>query len=338
MRWRFLLLFLLGVVIMLGVFAYSGPEEVIQSILKFNFTYFVVLLCVQVFIMFLWAVKWRVVLRHSKVSFRNVLLVSFSGYFANNLTPVNMAGGEPLMAYLLPKVDRHVSTERSAASVIVNTFLSSFPVFGFIFLAIIVGFSYNIPIQLALILFIGCIAVAVAFFAVMLLFVKQEYSRRLITLVIGILKKVPLRVLRNHALNAEKRIDTVIHNFNDAMRKSMTDKTILVAGIAISTLIWVIYIFQTYVIFQMLGYPVPMQTILIVKVVAIIIGFLSITPGGVGIWEGLSSWLFSLYSIPLPKATAAVFIERLFSFWIGSFIGFLALAYLGASYLLKKYV
>ncbi|MFH1055054.1 MAG: flippase-like domain-containing protein, partial [Candidatus Altiarchaeota archaeon] len=106
MRWRFLLLFLLGVAIMLGVFAYSGPEEVVRSLLNFNFQYFMVLLGLQGFLMFLWAVKWRVVLRHSKVSFRNVLLVSFAGYFANNLTPVNMAGGEPLMAYLLPKVDR----------------------------------------------------------------------------------------------------------------------------------------------------------------------------------------------------------------------------------------
>jgi len=172
----------------------------------------------------------------------------------------------------------------------------------------------------------------------MLLFVKQEYSHRLIMLVIGLLKKVPLKMLRNHALDAEKRVDAIIRNFNDAMRKSMTDKTVVVTGIAISTLIWVIYIFQTYVIFLMLGYPVPLQTILIVKIVAITIGFISITPGGVGVWEGFSAWLFSLYAIPLSTATAAVFIERLFSFWIGSFIGFLALAYLGAGYLLKKYV
>jgi uncharacterized protein (TIRG00374 family) len=81
-----------------------------------------------------------------------------------------------------------------------------------------------------------------------------------------------------------------------------------------------------------------LQTILIVKVGTIIIGFLSITPGAVGIWEGVSTWLFSLYDIPLSTATAAVFIERLFSYWIGNLIGFLALAYLGASYLLEKYV
>ena len=48
--------------------------------------------------------------------------------------------------------------------------------------------------------------------------------------------------------------------------------------------------------------------------------------------------LFNLYDIPLSTATAVVFIERFFSYWIGNIIGFLAMVYLGASYLLEKYV
>lgn len=338
MRWRFLVLFLLGVLIVLGVFVYSGPDEVVRDLLKFNLKYFVLLLFIQLFLMFLWAVKWRVVLKYSKVSFKNVLAVSFAGYFANNLTPINMAGGEPVMAYLLPKVDGNINIERSAASVIVNTFLTVFPVFGLILLAIILGFSYDIPMELALFLFVGGCVVAFVFFSVFLLFVREEYSRRLITLTIGFLKKFPLGFLREHALDAEKRIDGIIGDFNDAMRETMTDKSIIVLGVSLSTLIWLIYLFQTYLIFNLIGFPVPMRTILIVKVVAIIIGFLSITPGAVGIFEGLTAWLFSLYNIPLPTATAAILIERLFSFWIGSFIGFLAMVYLGASYILEKYI
>ncbi|MFH1126018.1 MAG: flippase-like domain-containing protein [Candidatus Altiarchaeota archaeon] len=338
MRLRFILLFLLGVLIILGVFFYSGPEAVVRDLLKFNFKYFVLLFFIQVFLMVFWALKWRVVLKHYNVSFRNVLLVSFAGYFANNLTPVNMAGGEPVMAYLLPKVDKNISTESSAASVIVNTFLTIFPVFGLILLAIILGFSYNLPLKLALVLFVGGSVVAFVFFAVLFLFVKQEYSRRIITFAIRFLKKFPLVFISEHALNAEKRIDAIIDNFNDAMNKTMTDKTIMLSGIAISTIIWLGYILQTYLIFNFIGFPVPLQTILVVKIVAIMIGFLSITPGGVGIWEGVSAWLFSLYNIPLSTATAAVFIERLFTFWIGSFIGFLAVVYLGGSYILEKYI
>jgi len=311
---------------------------VVEGMLKFNFKYLVLLFFIQILVMVLWAVKWRVVLRHSNVSFRSVLLVSFTGYFANNLTPVNMAGGEPVMAYLLPKVDKNINTEQSAASVIVNTFLTVFPVFGLILLAIILGFSYNLPLKLALVLLAGGFVVAIAFFSIVLLFVRPVYSRTLITFSIGLLKKLPVSSLRGHALDAEKRVDGIIDNFNDAMRKTMTDKTILLTGILISTLIWFMYMFQTYLIFRFIGFPVPLQTILVVKVATIIIGFLSITPGAIGIWEGISAWLFKLYEIPLATATAAVFIERLFTFWIGNLIGFLAMTYLGASYLLKKYV
>jgi uncharacterized protein (TIRG00374 family) len=152
------------------------------------------------------------------------------------------------------------------------------------------------------------------------------------------LKKVPVDFLREHAIDAEKRVDRIIENFNDSMHKTMADKSILASGILLSSIIWFLYFFQTYIIFQFIGYPVAFETILIVKIATIVIGFLSITPGAVGIWEGISTWLFSLYSIPASTAAAAVFIERLFTFWIGSFIGFLAMAYLGASYLLEKYV
>jgi len=288
--------------------------------------------------MVLWAVKWRLVLRHTKVSFKSVLTVSFAGYLANNLTPVYMMGGEPLMAYLLPKVDRHINVEKSAASVIVNTFLTVFPVFGLILLAVVLGFRYDIPLQLSAVLFVAGCVVALVFFAVLLLFFKQEYSRKLITFTIGLAKRMPVAFLREHALDAEERVEGVIAGFNKAMRKTMTDKGILVSGISISTLIWAVYVGQTYVIFRMLGVEVPLETILIVKVVSLVTSFISITPGAIGIFEGLTTWLFSLYRIASSTALAAVLIERLFSFWIGNLIGFLAIAYLGAGYLLKKAV
>jgi hypothetical protein len=336
MRRRFLVLLLAGFLVVVGVFWYSGPEAVVRDVLRFDVRFLLVLFFFQVLIMVLWAVKWRVVLRHSDVSFWNVLLVSFAGYFVNNLTQVNMAGGEPVMAYLLPKVDEGVNTERSAASVIVNTFLTVFPVFGFILLAVFLALSYDLPWVFSLVLLAGGFVVALVFCILVLLFVREDYSRRLVLFSIRVLRRSPVGFMREHALDAEHRIDSIIANFNDAVRKTTADRSILLAGVFISTVIWCIYIFQTYVIFNAIGFTVPLHAVVVVKVVTVVAGFLSITPGAVGFFEGVSAWLFSLYGIPLPTATAAVFIERFFTYWVGNLIGFLSLAYLGASYLLDR--
>ncbi|MDD5111509.1 MAG: flippase-like domain-containing protein [Candidatus Altiarchaeota archaeon] len=329
---------LLGVLLVAFVFWYSGPEEVVRAVLRVSPVYFVLLLFLQLFMMLLWALKWWIVVRHLGVSFRSIFLVSSAGYLFNNLTPVNMLGGEPVMAYLLPKVDKNINTERSAASIVVNTFFTLFPVLGLALLAVALGLDDDVSLQMGLPLFAGALVVGGVLVVSVFFLVRLDYSRYLVAWTIGLLKRLPVGFLRAHALDAERRVDSIIENFNDSMRKSMADRGVLLLGVCISTVIWAIYILQTKLIFDFMGFSVPVGTVVRVKIAAIVIGFFSITPGAVGIWEGVNTWLFSLYAIPLSTATAAVFIERFFSFWVGNVIGLLAIVYIGASYLLEKYV
>jgi len=325
---------LIGIVIIFIISGIVGFEDIIREILKSDISYLFIFLLIQILMIFLWALKWRVMLIHYDVSFKNVLLTSSFGYLMNNLTPIGGAGGEPFRAYLLARVDK-ISTENSMASVILDLFSEVLLIIVLLFFAISFLLKFGIPWVIGIFLGIIGIILLVISVVVISLMINKNFSLRMIQRVIGISKRLP--IIKNHAMDAEKRIDEILANFLDAMKKTMANIYILWTGIFIALIIRFISIFRMYLIFKMLGTDVPLMTIFIVQISTTAIVFLSFLPGALGIWEGISTWLFTFFNIAAPTAMAAILIERIFSYWIGSLIGLISTMYLGATYYLKKY-
>jgi len=287
--------------------------------------------------MVLWAIKWSIVLRHTKASFKKILPVSFIGYLMNNITPVSMAGGEPVRAYMLSQVD-DISTEDSAASVIVDLFLEVFPLLIMILFGIGFAFFYNIGHGIALLLAVAGLFVLFTLFVIILLFVNEKVSLKMIEYTINFVEKIPVSYLRNHAKEAKTRIDDIITNFMNAMRTTMTDYRILTAGIIISSITQAMWVVRLYIIFKMIGFDLPIAVLIIGRITVAAVSFASIIPGGLAIWEGVGTWIYAILGVPAPSAMAANLIERMFSYWIGSLIGMFAAVSLGVSHIIKKYI
>jgi hypothetical protein len=77
-----------------------------------------------------------------------------------------------------------------------------------------------------------------------------------------------------------------------------------------------------------LGAPVPWRDLLLVYVVAIFVGSLGITPGGIGLVEGTLCVGLVTSGVPAPLALPAVLLYRLISFWLVTTAGWLVLLYL----------
>ena len=334
---KFVLLFLAGLLIVGCVLYWAGTEDVYNQVLKLSFTYFLLFLAVQIAMMVLWALKWWIILRQHKISFWRLLPVSFFGYLMNNLSPMTMAGGEAFRAYMLGRVEK-ISTEDSAASVVIDLFLEVFPLMIMIVLSIFIVLTYDIPYIIAVILGLAGLFVLAVLLFILVLIVNERVSHLLITHAIRLMCCIPISFLRNHALDAKTRIDKILVNFQKTLRTSVKDNTVLFFGVIIASIIWFLSILRMYLIFQMLGVEIPLSAIVMVRVVITALTFLSVIPGGLGIWEGGSTWFYSLFGIAAPVAMAATLIERLFSFWIGSAIGFAATVYLGATKIVKKYL
>lgn len=329
-----IILFMAGLALLFAVLYSVGFREVLNELVKVNLFYIILLFLIQLLMMCLWALKWFIVLRRTGVSFWSVLPVSFTGYLINNVTPIAGAGGEPVRAYLLARKESKLNTERAAASVVVDLFLEVMPLFMLVVLTIYLVFKYGAPMGMATVIGSVGVALALLFILFIVLLSSEQVSRRIITFIIKMAKHIPVSFLREHALDAEDRLEDIILEFRRAMRETVRDKSILVYGTITSIVIWLVSIARMYIIFMALGYN-PESTVhwisilVIARVIVALVSFLSILPGAIGLWEGVSTGVFTLLGLPAPLAMAAALLERAFSFWIGSLIGGMASVYLG---------
>ncbi len=335
MRLRFLLFFLFGLFLVLGVVWWIGPKEVFEEVVKVRLEYLLLLFLLQVLAMVLWAFRWSIVLKHSGVSFRSVFPVSLVGYLINNMTPIGVAGGEFARGYLLARLTK-LSTAKSAASVIVDLFLDVVPVFFLLLLAISFIAAYHIPSAIIFVLALGCLVLVLIAAFVFALVADAQLSLRMIRYVVSFFSVLPLPYLREHALDAQTRVDKIVVVFQDAMTENMTDSTIMFSGFFVSLLTWVVSVLRMYFAFKAIGVEVPLMVLLVVRIIVMTVSFIPFTPGSIGLWEGLTTFMFSLFYIKPATALAATLLERFFSFWIGSLIGVAAVAYLGVWPILKE--
>jgi putative heme transporter len=77
-----------------------------------------------------------------------------------------------------------------------------------------------------------------------------------------------------------------------------------------------------------IGAPVPWRALLLVYGLAMVVGSLGITPGGVGLVEGTLCVGLVSTGVPAALALAAVLLYRLVSFWLVTAVGWLVLLYL----------
>ena len=246
----------------------------------------------------------------------------------NNLTPVGIAGGEPFRAYVLSKVDK-ISIEKSFASVTTDLFLCICPIFALTAIAIFFIFSYGMSTNIALLLGMIAFLLFITFLVTIVIFLNKKFSMKIIKLFLGILSKIPF--FNSRAIHAYSRIDHILDEFHETITENMQDKYILIVGTLLSGLAWFLTLFRTYILFTMLSIPLSFPEVIIVQITVIIVSFLPILPGALGVWEGTSIALYTGLGITPAAAAAATIIDRFIGFWIPALFGAIAAIHLGVN-------
>ncbi|MCG2782810.1 MAG: flippase-like domain-containing protein [Candidatus Altiarchaeales archaeon] len=319
-------LFLIGIGILAALLYFVDFDKVFAMLWSIPIEYLILLFIVQLSTMLLAALKWRIILKHSNVSMRNLIPTIFTGYLINNITPVGLAGGEPVKAYILSKTEK-IPITTAASSVIADLFIEIFPLFILSATAIILVFMMGIPIELGIALGVIALALLIVFIIALSAVLHKEISGKIVCLVVAIISRVP--VLRRKSPKLKSEVDTISSKFNQAMRKHMLDRDILVFATLISMTVWVLRILRLWLAFKALGVEVPIHYALIVETTTSVISFFPAIPGAVGIWEGTSVAIFMALGIPKAIATAGTILSRIFFYLLPSFIGVLAALSLG---------
>lgn len=329
MRRRATLLALVGAAIVLATVYFADFNKVISLIGSISIEYALLLLGLQVLSTLLASLKWRIILRHSKVLMRNIIPATFVGYFVNNITPIGLAGGEPVKAYIISKTDK-IPMTTAISSVIVDLFLEIAPMFLFSGFAIYLIFTRHMSPVLILFLIVIALALVALFILAVNTVLSKRFSLTLLKKLVDILLKIPfLKAQVKHLLPEAERIS---EEFNDAIRLHMLDNTILVSGTILSFIVWAIRFLRTYIIFQAIGIPVDFPTIIAVETMVSILSFIPLFPGAIGIWESSSTVLYTMMTQPSvgeATAAAATIINRFYLFFIPIILGILAAVYLG---------
>ena len=301
--------FFIILIIAIGIYSifliYSDFNTVINNSLTFNFI-FIPLILLTIFSswMFLF-LRWIVLLKNSniKIPFKDNLLIYLAG-FTFSISPAK--SGELIKSIFLKN---KFNIDKSTSIPII--FLERF---------------YDILVLIILILF-GISFLGLEFLPIVILCVGVLF---LILFLIYSKSKFDYFVRFASKFKFLQKFITPLENSHEIIRKSITPKTFL-----ISTTLTIFYrlIEALSVYLVLLGFGIDLISyfeLTYMYSASIILGSMSMIPGGLGITEGSLASLISSQGIDFSTALVLVIIIRFFTLWFAVITGFIALKISGA--------
>ncbi len=153
-----------------------------------------------------------------RVSYKEVLRLTISGYALNYITPFGLAGGEP---YRILELKKHVSTEKATSSVILYAMMHVCSHF-FFWLATIILIAWFVPLSLSISIAMSII-VLVCLVLIFLFF--RGYKKGLVVTITRIFSKVPIlnkkiKTLKPATIDRLNLIDTQIKGLKGKREKT----------------------------------------------------------------------------------------------------------------------
>lgn len=263
-----------------------------------------------------WGKAWQVVLREVdiEVSYGRLVVTYFAATFANYVTPLGQAGGEPFIAYVLSR-DTGASYEDSLASVVTADLLNLLPFFTFA----AGGLSFLLlraelptatrPLAFGLLaLALGVPAIAVSGW-----WFREQVRGGVVRLVTPVAR----RTSRLSVESVRRRIDDLYAAFG----RIAQDPVALVEAVFFAYVGWVFFALPLY--FAGLALNLPVDPLLMLFIVpASTLAGLTPSPGGlVGVELALVGLLVALTPVGAAAALAIALIYRLASYWFALVVG-----------------
>ncbi|MFB6207607.1 MAG: YbhN family protein [Haloglomus sp.] len=263
-----------------------------------------------------WGKAWQIVLRvvGIRVPYHRLVVTYFAATFANYVTPLGQAGGEPFIAYVLSR-DTEAGYEDSLASVVTADLLNLLPFFSFA--AIGLGVLLTRPSlpratrPLAFGLFGMAVGIPVITGAGWL------WRERVRGGVLRIVVPVARRTNRISVAGVAERIDDLYAAFGRVAQ----DPRALAEALAFAYVGWGFFAFPLYCAGQALGVEISPLTVLFVVPASTLAGMVP-TPGGLGgVEAALVALLVAVALDSAALALAIALVYRVVSYWFALGVG-----------------
>ena len=238
--------------------------------------------------MVLMIVRWYYLIKPIKqeISLRNIFRVSINAFAVNFATPGKM--GVPAKAILLKKLE-NIEFSRSIPSLLGELFLEYFVMAIFLLVSVIVGgYGEKVYTLLQDYFFIGNIKGLI---------------------ILGLVVVLVLLLFRKKIVTSNFFVQ-----LNNAFKLTKSRKELLLLCVLISIVNLAITFFADMMLYRCLGFDIPYTFVIFAGGFANITGLLSPLPGGLGVREISSGYLYTVFYDIGEIAIAAVLIRRLMTY------------------------
>ena len=266
-----------------------------------------------------WAKAWQVVLGvvGIPVRFRKLVVTYYAATFANYVTPLGQAGGEPFIAYVLAR-DTDASYEDSLASVVTADLLNLLPFFTFAAVGMgVLLVRTTLPdevrgVAVALVVFaVGVPAGAAAGWRV-----RKRLGRLVVRLVAPVVRRT-----RFFSVEGVRRR---LRELNEAFERIAADPQALTHALIYSYVGWLFFALPLYFAALTVGEPIGLLLVFFIVPASTLAG-LTPSPGGLGgVTAALVALLGVLAGFSSATGYAVATVYRLASYWFAVLVSGLA--------------
>lgn len=297
--------------IIASIVLYSNPALLVSELARVNFTFIALGLMISTISIIFRVLKWNVLIKD--VSFTELFPVQTLGITISNFTPGKIA--EPVKAILL-KLRKGVPVSVSLHSIIWERIFD-------LTVAILMSLmAVHLLASNSKFFFIGFLSIGIFVFLIALLFVIL-YNKKIGMKVFRLVTKLPV-------LNRLKE------NFMTAFYENRLKTTSLIKSFLLTIVPWLLEGVIFYFAFLSLGIETSPFVLSGIIVLSVLIGLVSMLPGGLGSTEFVMIILLELIGLRGTTAITGMLIYRFMSFWYGAFIGGLSFIYLSRKIDLKN--
>jgi len=321
MDWKKYSLLGLGLGIIALLLWWAGIEDVIEVLNGARLDYLLLAIAAYMGGILMWALRWRILLGSLNIHapFRIIFGALFAGIFVNNVTPGARGGGEPVRMYYLSK---HSDGEYGPvlATVMADRVLDLIPTAIMILMSTVYVYTLG-SWSLTLILLVLDIFLAILVITSLSILLNEKRIKRVSYWIFNLLSKVMPNRMKKYENKFIHLIEVNVPKFQSGFKLLIRDKRSFFLALSCSSISWFLVLLRSYFVFYSLNYQIRLLDVMVVQMVGIVIGLVSIIPGGAGLTEMINSAVYVLLGINKEIAVTATLLERLISYWAPTTIG-----------------
>ncbi|WP_409200767.1 flippase-like domain-containing protein [Methanobrevibacter sp. DSM 116169] len=315
--------------LLFGILFLSGLDDVAKALEKTNLYILALTFLIEIVVIFLWAIRWKYILNKmgSFPDFSHILGILITSLFGKNVTPGSI-GGEPLRAYLLT-VYNDTDIEVTLASTFVSRVFELLPFIILSLISICALPFWSINSYLKLFFIILIVLMVIAFIFIIYIGINKDKAEIIIVKILNLISPLVRIIFKEKFIydNIKAQLIEYTDNFSESFRLIVDDKNFFIIGASLALIAWLLDLLNSYLAFIAIGIAPPLAPFIVIFTISILISFIPLLPGSLGITEIIMILLFAPIGIASSSVFAASTLERLSSYFFPTLLGIIVAFY-----------